>query len=113
MSDDLEEIRRRKTEELQKRAIQDQDSQRRQEESNAVEQQKQTILRSILSDPAKQRLNNIKLVKPQLADAIENQLIGLSQSGRLRERISEEQLLQMLQQLQNTKRETQIKFKRV
>ena len=113
MSDDLEDIRRRKAEELQRQGINSQNEQRQQEQAQAIEQQKQTILRSILSDPAKQRLNNIKLVKPQLADAVENQLISLSQSGRIRDRISEEQLLQMLQQLQTSKRETQIKFKRV
>ena len=77
------------------------------------EAQKQAFLRSILSDKAKQRLTNIRLVKPQLAENIENQLIYLSQSGRVIGRVSEEQLLNLLKKLQDRKRDSSITFKRV
>ncbi len=113
MSDEMDELRRKRTEELQNQAAREQDAQRQNEKAESVNQQKQSILRSILSDQAKQRINNIKLINPQMADAIENQLISLAQSGRVRGVISEEQLLQMLRELQNTKRDTKIKFKRV
>jgi DNA-binding TFAR19-related protein (PDSD5 family) len=52
-------------------------------------------------------------VKKDLAESIENQLIQLHQSGRIRGVISEDQLLQLLKQIQGSKRESKIKFKRV
>ena len=113
MSDEMDELRRKRAEELQNQAAREQDAQKQQEQAESANQQKQSILRSILSDQAKQRINNIKLVNPQMAEAIENQLINLAQSGRVRGIISEEQLLQMLRELQNSKRDTKIKFKRV
>ena len=113
MSDEMDELRRKRLEELQNQSAREQDVQRQREQAESVKQQKQSILRSILSDQAKQRINNIKLVNPQMAEAIENQLISLAQSGRVRGAISEEQLLQMLRELQNSKRDTKIKFKRV
>ena len=113
MSDEMDELRRKRVEELQNQSAREQDVQRQREQTESANQQKQSILRSILSDQAKQRVNNIKLVNPQMAEAIENQLITLAQSGRIRGVISEEQLLQMLRELQNSKRDTKIKFKRV
>ncbi|MDH5404044.1 MAG: DNA-binding protein [Candidatus Heimdallarchaeota archaeon] len=117
MSDELDEIRQRKLRDIQERNAhgQSEEELRRQEEAKRTyEMQKQTILRGILTDSAKQRLNNIKLVKPALADAIENQLIQLSQMGRIPNGIiNEEQLLQMLKQIQNKRRDSNIKFKRV
>ncbi|MHA2090244.1 MAG: DNA-binding protein [Candidatus Kariarchaeaceae archaeon] len=118
MSDDIEKLRNKRLKELQDAAS---DQQRQQEldqqqteAEESYERQKQSILRSILTEGAKQRLINIKLVKPQMAVAIENQLIQLSQSGRIPGGIlNEEQLLQMLKQIQQGKRESTIKFKRV
>jgi len=116
MSDELDELRRKRLEELQKQAASqsNEDSRRQQEEAQkAQEAKKQALLRSILSDKAKQRLSNIKLVKPDLAEGIENQLIRLSQTGRINGRVSEEQLLRLLKQIQGNKRDSSITFKRV
>lgn len=116
MSDELDEIRKRRLRELQEQEIAQQDSTKyleEQENAVALEKQKQIILMKILTEDAKQRLSNLKLVKSQLADAIENQLIHLYQSGRLASQINEEQLLHMLKQMQGDKRESNIKFKRV
>ena len=116
MSDELDEIRKRRLREIQEQEIAQRDSiqyQQDQEKSLAIERQKQMILMKILTEDAKQRLSNLKLVKSQFADAIENQLIHLYQSGRLASQINEEQLLHMLKQMQGEKRESNIKFKRV
>ena len=117
MSDDLDALRRKRLEELQKQNIPqttDTENLKQQEElKKQQEAQKQAFLRSILSDKAKQRLTNIRLVKPQLAENIENQLIYLSQSGRVIGRVSEEQLLNLLKKLQDRKRDSSITFKRV
>lgn len=115
MSDELDEIRRRRMQEIQNQSVSQQDvarMQQEQETANAMEVQKQNILRKILTEDAKQRLSNIKLVKQEMAIAIENQLIQLHQAGRLGSQINEEQLLQMLKQVQGNKRESQIRFKR-
>ncbi|MCY3411422.1 MAG: DNA-binding protein [Candidatus Heimdallarchaeota archaeon] len=116
MSDELEELRKKRMQELQEQQISQQDAariQQEQERAAALEEQKQLILRQILTDDAKQRLSNLKLVKQQMATAIENQLIQLYQAGRIGSPINEEQFLQMLKQLQGSKRESSIKFKRV
>jgi len=117
MSDDLDALRRKRLEELQKQntpQTNDTENLKQQEElKKQQEAQKQAFLRSILSDKAKQRLTNIRLVKPQLAENIENQLIYLSQSGRVIGRVSEEQLLNLLKKLQDRKRDSSITFKRV
>ncbi len=74
---------------------------------------KESLLRSILSTKARERLNNVRLVKPQLAEAIENQLIRLAQLGRLPSEVTEEQLLQLLRQASGQKRDSKIRFRRV
>ena len=115
MSDDLDELRKKRLQELQNSSnLKDEETLRQQEEAQeAYEQQKQAILRAILSESAKQRLTNIKLVKPQMASSIEDQLIHLAQSGRISGEVSEEQLLRLLKQIQNQKRDSTITFKRV
>ena len=83
MSDEeeLENIRRRKLAQLQQQAAQQQVAGQQQEEYN---KQKYQIMRQILSQEGRQRLENIRIVKPQFAEQIELQLIQLFQSGRLR-----------------------------
>jgi len=78
--EDLENIRKRKLEELQKRAIQQQYADQQQHE---YENKKYLLMRKILSSEGRQRLENIRMVKPQFAEQIELQLIQLFQAGRL------------------------------
>lgn len=82
MSDEenLERIRRRKLEELQQQAAQQQVAEQQQD----FESKKYAIMRKILSPEGRQRLENIRMVKPQFAEQIELQLIQLYQSGRLK-----------------------------
>ena len=77
---DLENIRKRKLEELQQRALQQQYAEQQQQE---YESKKYLIMRKILSPEGRQRLENIRMVKPQFAEQIELQLIQLYQAGRL------------------------------
>ncbi len=116
MSDDLDQIRQKRLRELQDSSQGQQQDEALNRQQNAAkeeaETQKQMILRQILTEKARNRLSNVKLVKPQLAESIENQLIQLSQMGRI-DTINEEQLLQMLRRFQEGKRESKIKFKRV
>jgi len=106
--DELEAIRKKKLAQIQQQAAQEEMAEERQKEAEA---QKEAILRQILTPEARSRLTNIRLVKPQLAEQIEMQLIQLAGSGRLRNRISDEQLKSLLKQLQGKERETKVRFR--
>jgi programmed cell death protein 5 len=106
MSDEeLEELRRRKLSALQRQVS---DEQRSAQMDQKLEQQKQALLRSILAPEARQRLNNLKMVKPEFTEQLELQLIQLAQQGKIPIPLGEEQLKKILTQLQSRKRETTI-----
>lgn len=77
-------------------------------EANA---QKEQMLRRILSPDARTRLSNIRMVKPDLANLVEQQLIGLVSQGQLQSQISDEQLRQLLYSIRPPKRD--FKFNRI
>jgi len=106
MSDDeLESIRKRKLLSMQNRAS---DEQRQAQAEEKIEAQKQALLRQILSPEARQRLNNLKMVRADFTEQIELQLIQMAQMGKLPVPLSDTQLKQILLQLQSRKRETKI-----
>ena len=70
--------------------------------------QKDQILRQILSPEARLRLNNVKMVKPELANAVENYLVNLAAQGQASGQISDEQLKQILTSAQQPKRDFKI-----
>lgn len=109
---DIEEIRRRKLEELQRQIEAQEQAQLEEElERQQFEIQKRAILRRILTHEARSRLTNIKMVKPEYAEQIELQLIQLAQTGKLRGQITEEQLKKMLLQIEGKRREIRIRRK--
>ena len=83
----------------------DQSGQPTEEQINA---QKEIMLKQILSSEARLRLNNVKMVKPELANLVENYLIGLSTQGKIQGQITDEQLKQILLSAQQPKREFKI-----
>jgi programmed cell death protein 5 len=107
MSDDeLEAIRRRKLLAMQQRVT---DDQRQTQADQQLEAQKQELLRQILSPEARQRLTNLKMVKPEFTEQLELQLIQLAQMGKVPVPMSDAQLKQILIQLQSRKREPKIR----
>ncbi len=105
---ELQEIRRRKLEALQQEGAQ--------EEAQAqVDQQaeanRQAMLRQILAPEARERMARLRTARPDFAEAVENQLIMLAQSGQLRNVISDASLVQILEKLTPEKREITIKRK--
>ena len=106
MSDrELEELRRRKLSALKRQAANEQKNGQMEQQ---LEEQKQALLRSILTTEARQRLTNLKIIKPEFTDQLELQLIQLAQTGKLPIPLSDEQLKKILVQLQSRKRETTI-----
>jgi programmed cell death protein 5 len=106
MSDEeLEEIRRRKLLAMQQRG----DEPKQAQAERQLEAQKQALLRQILSPEARQRLTNLKMVKPEFTEQLELQLIQLAQAGKLPIPLPDAQLKQILIQLQSRKRETKIR----
>ncbi len=86
--------------------------QQAEEQQRQIENQRQVILKGILTGKARERLANIKLAKPEYATTLENQLIQLAQTRRVSDKITDDQLRQLLRQLTKTKRESKITFKR-
>ena len=107
MSDDeLDQIRKRKLLSMQNRVS---DEQRQTQAEQQMEDQKQALLSKILAPEARQRLNNLKMVKQEFTESIEMQLIEMAQTGKLPIPLSDAQLKQILVQLQSRKRETKIR----
>ena len=84
------------------------DEQSRQPTEEQINAQKEIMLKQILSSEARLRLNNVKMVKPELANLVENYLIGLSTQGKTQGQITDEQLKQILLSAQQPKREFKI-----
>ena len=69
-----------------------------------VSAQKDILLKQILSGEARLRLNNVKMVKPELANLVENYLLGLAAQGKAPGQITDEQLKQILMSAQQPKK---------
>lgn len=74
----------------------------RQQESEA----RATILSQILEPAAADRLGRIRMVKESRATDVENRLIMLARSGQLRQKVTEDQLKDMLASLTEHQKET-------
>ena len=73
-----------------------------------INAQKEVILKQILDSNARMRLNNIKMVKPDLAGMVENYLIGMASQGKIGSQINDERLKQILLSIQQPKRDFKI-----
>ena len=100
--EELERIRQRKMEELQRRIAE-------QEERARRELERQAAMRVILTPEARQRLANLRLVKPELVAQLEEQLIQLANTGRIRMPITDETLKQILLRLSSSRRRIRIR----
>ena len=69
---------------------------------------KEMLLKQRLTSEARLRLNNVKMVKPQLANMVENYLLGLASQGQVTGQITDEQLKQILMSAQQPKKDFKI-----
>ncbi|WP_336021545.1 DNA-binding protein [Halobellus salinisoli] len=65
-----------------------------------AEAQQDAMLKQYLTDGARQRLNAVEMSKPDFAESVKKQVLALAQSGRIQDRIDEEQMKDLLRELQ-------------
>ena len=69
---------------------------------------RQRVLMVVLDPQARQRLMNIRMVKPDLAAAVENYLLNAASSGRINRPLTDEELKQLLLRIQQPKKDFKI-----
>ncbi|HJJ42358.1 MAG TPA: DNA-binding protein [Methanocorpusculum sp.] len=104
--EELAELRRQRMMQLQQQQAAEQEQIRRQQQ---MQSQIQSVLMQVMEPEARERLNTIRLTKPDFASAIEQQIVALAQSGRLRQKITDEQFKNLLTQLTPHKKEFNIR----
>ena len=90
--EELERLKARKMAELQRKMEEEEERLRR-------EAERQAAMRVILTPEARQRLANLRLIKPELVAQLEEQLIQLANSGRIKLPITDEELKAILSRL--------------
>lgn len=107
--EELEAILERQYQELLRRR---QELQRRRIERQLEEARRREILRMILTPEARERLANIKLVRPEIARIVEDHLISLAAQGRITKPITDDELKAILAEIyERTRREFRISIK--
>ncbi len=97
--DELDEIREERLKELQEQQQEGQSEEAQEQARQQAEAQKQAMLRQYLTDGARKRLNTVKMSKPDFGEQVEQQMVALAQSGRLGEKINEEQMKELLREM--------------
>ncbi|KAJ7491278.1 PDCD5-related protein [Mycena latifolia] len=73
------------------------------------EQMRRDVMATVLDTAARERLSRIALVSPERSKQIEGILIRMVQSGQLRGRVSENQLIDLLEQMEDAQGKTAAK----
>ncbi|MFQ6053294.1 MAG: DNA-binding protein [Candidatus Bathyarchaeia archaeon] len=106
--EELQRLRQKRLFELQAQQRQAEELQRAQQEA---EIQRMALLRRILTPEARQRMTNIRMVRPDFAAQLEVQLIQVAQSRRVKLPIDDAMLKRLLAQIQ-TQQHRDIRIRR-
>ncbi|MDZ7850026.1 MAG: DNA-binding protein [Halodesulfurarchaeum sp.] len=98
--DRLEELREQKLQELQEsQGGEGAGEEAMEAQREQAEAQKKALLRQHLTDGARKRLNTVKMSREQFGEQVEQQIVALARSGRLREKIDEEKMKELLREM--------------
>ncbi|KAJ7090319.1 PDCD5-related protein [Mycena belliarum] len=70
------------------------------------EETRRDVMATVLDTAARERLSRIALVSPERSNQIQGILIRMVQSGQLRGRVSENQLIDLLEQMEDAQGKT-------
>ncbi|HYA57446.1 MAG TPA: DNA-binding protein [Thermoplasmata archaeon] len=109
---ELAELRRRRLRQLQdmqaSEVVNAQAYAQQEAEMQRREAERSEILRRILTTEARERLGRIRLAKPDVAAAVEQQLIALAASGRLQRAVDDATLRALLERIAPDRRDIKI-----
>jgi len=71
---------------------------------------REQMLKVLLTTEARERLANIRIVKPDIARSIENQIIQLASSGKIQKTITDDQIKEFLSSFQKPQKDFKIKW---
>jgi programmed cell death protein 5 len=83
----------------------EEETRKRDAEAEAI---RQRVLLVLLEPAARQRLANVRIVKPELSSAVENYIVNAASTGRLNRALNDEELKQILLNIQAPKRDFKI-----
>jgi programmed cell death protein 5 len=108
---ELNELRKRRMQQLQEmqaQALGGTAMPQRDPEMERRAAERQEMLRRVLTPEARERLGRIRLAKPDIAQAVEQQVLSLAASGRLQRAIDDNTLRALLERIMPERRETTI-----
>jgi len=99
--EELEKLKKKRMAEIQEKLAEEEERLKR-------EMERQAAMRIILTPEARQRLANLRLIRPELVAQLEEQLIQLANTGRVKMPITDAVLKEILSKIM-TKREFKIR----
>lgn len=110
---ELAELRKRRAREIQEAqggggAVDPYGQAAQQAEMQRREAERAEVLRRVMTPEARERLGRIRLAKPDIAAAVEQQVFSLAASGRLQRQIDDATLRALLERLMPERREINI-----
>jgi len=111
---ELEAIRQKRLAELQAQYGGQEDRAQQEQKKRQQEEQLRLIMAQVLTSEARERLNRIRVVKPEKARQVEEIILRNAQMGRLGGHVDEDKLKQLLEQIRDKESEnrTKITFRR-
>lgn len=109
--EELELIRRKRLAELQMQLESEQQTAEIRRRNSEAQAQRQSVLRTILTPEARERLAALRMTRPEIVSDVEQQLFMLAQQGRINRQIDDNTLKDLLSRIIPKKREISIERK--
>ncbi len=106
--DELEKLKKEKLADMEGQDA----SEAAEKQQEKIRQQLKQVASQILTEDARSRLGNIRTAKPDLASAVEYQLVQLHRAGQIQGKISDDELKRLLKRVQEAGDEQDIKYTR-